>query len=30
MVLPGKVPPKPITSKKMSEIVSDPWIAKYL
>jgi hypothetical protein len=27
--LPGKIPSKPITSKKMSEIVSDPWIAKY-
>ena len=25
----GKIPPKPITSKKMSEIVKDPWVAKF-
>lgn len=27
--LPGFIPPKPITSKKMSEIVKDPWVAKF-
>src|SRR5271156_1621516 len=25
----GQIPPKPITSKKMSEIVKDPWVAKF-
>jgi len=25
----GKIPPKPITSKKMPEIVKDPWVAKF-